>query len=116
MSQEGYLMIDHRASPGIPEDIARMFGLDSKHCGEGKMLEQATMTCLHCKNAVVKNPDRIRARGFCAQCNGYICDTCHAATHDPLYSHLSFDQKVEVTKELAAKGMLLGSNSLLLTP
>ena len=48
--REGYLMVDHRASPGIPEDVARQIGMDPAQVKEGKLLEAATLTCSHCKN------------------------------------------------------------------
>lgn len=46
---EGFLLIDHRASPGVPEEIALAAGMDPKHCGEGKLFEAPTLTCSHCK-------------------------------------------------------------------
>jgi uncharacterized paraquat-inducible protein A len=59
-SQEGWLMIDNRAS------------------GEG-MVESATITCSHCQTVVVLNPLRTRERGYCRKCDHYICDNpaCH---------------------------------------
>jgi hypothetical protein len=46
--QMGYLMVDHRASPGLPEDVARWAGYDPKLAGEGKVYEVDTMSCSHC--------------------------------------------------------------------
>lgn len=59
--QEGYLLIDNTAA------------------GEGKM-EAATLTCCHCQRIFLKNPDRVRARGYCAKCDSYVCDNpaCNA--------------------------------------
>jgi hypothetical protein len=113
--REGYLMIDHRASPGIPEDIARASGLDPRFAGEGKLLEQATLTCSHCKAAVVKNPMRIRERHSCVKCGGhYICDGCHAKSMEPLYQHTPFEKVKDTVLDYAARGISLGSSSDLL--
>jgi hypothetical protein len=95
MKDGGYLMIDHRASPGLPEDIARQSGLDPKHCGEGKLFEAATLTCSHCKCSVVKNPLRTREREFCMKCYHYICDLCAAQMRQPDYQHLPFQALVD---------------------
>jgi hypothetical protein len=35
---------------------ARLSGFDPAVAGEGKLLEHSTLTCSHCKCAVVKNP------------------------------------------------------------
>ena len=103
--REGYLMVDHRASPGIPEDIARASGFDPKFCGEGKMFEAASLTCSHCKGVVVKNPLRTRERHFCVKCGGhYICDGCAFAAAQPDYVHAPFDKVIDDTLRQAALG------------
>lgn len=97
MKDGGYLLIDHRASPGLPEDIARASGYDPRQVGEGKMLETKTFTCSHCKCSVVPNPFRTRDRATCFKCgNHYICDICHFETTLPDYSHTPFDKKAEL--------------------
>lgn len=78
MKNEGYLLIDHRASPGMPADFYRKLGMDAPAVGEGKMLESHTLTCKHCNTPVILNPERVRARGHCRKCDGYICDPCVA--------------------------------------
>ncbi len=65
-SHEGYLMIDHRASPGTPQVPG------------GTMLEAAASTCSHCQCQVIRNPARVRARAYCPKCDAYICDDCEA--------------------------------------
>jgi hypothetical protein len=108
----GYLMIDHRASPGLPEDVALKMGLDPKFCGEGKMFEGATLTCSHCKCSVVKNPLRVRERAKCSKCgNHYVCDFCAADMLRADYTHLPFEAKVDIEKE-----MVLGSPQKLIMP
>jgi hypothetical protein len=97
-SQEGYLMIDHRASPGLPEKVAIASGYDPKLCGEGKLFEAATLTCGHCKVSVVKNPLRTRARETCEKCSHhYICDICAFKMTLPDYSHLPYDKVIDMT-------------------
>ena len=70
MVHTGYLIIDHRASPGMP---------GSRLCGEGTLYEADTEWCWHCAVVVVKNPDRTRERGHCSKGNHYICDVCAIA-------------------------------------
>jgi hypothetical protein len=59
-SREGYLQIDNRLSGG-------------------QNLELPVITCSHCHTQVILNPDRSRAREYCAKCDHYICDGCAAA-------------------------------------
>lgn len=95
-STEGYLMVDHRASPGLPPEIARLAGYDPFFCQEGKVYESATLGCCHCGGAYVKNPFRTRERASCIKCEGrYVCDTCDAVRALPDYVHKSFDAIAE---------------------
>lgn len=109
MKQMGYLMIDHRASPGLTEEEALRAGYDPKFSGEGKVYEQDTMTCAHCRNVVVKNPFRTRDRPHCYQCDHYICDICavKAKTDDV---HMPFSKFIDLTLKQA----ILGTNPDLL--
>lgn len=75
-SHEGYLLIDHTFSPGVPEELLKANNLIS--APPGKRLEAATLTCKHCQKTVIKNPERTRARGYCSGCDHFICDTCDA--------------------------------------
>lgn len=65
-AKEGYLHIDHRASPG------------TKEIPGGSQFESATATCAHCNTVVILNPNRSRPRGYCRKCDDYICDQCQA--------------------------------------
>ena len=75
---EGYLLIDHRAGPGVSAAFAQQAGPDAVAVGEGQIFESATITCVHCHVIVVLNPQRTRARGYCAKCDHYLCDGCTA--------------------------------------
>lgn len=77
---EGYLLIDHRHSPGVSEELIRNSGLDVPIVGAGQTFESATITCSHCQAMVVLNPLRTRLRNYCAKCDHYICDNpgCNA--------------------------------------
>lgn len=79
LRREGYLLIDNRLGPGVSEEFVRASGKEVPVVGEGRVLESATKTCRHCHSVVVLNPDRMRARGHCRKCDGYICDNpaCH---------------------------------------
>jgi hypothetical protein len=75
--REGYLLIDHRESPGfscneVGPQAASLFGA-------GKKFEGSTLTCAHTLcggRVVVINPLRTRERGHCYQCDRFICDEC----------------------------------------
>lgn len=98
--QMGYLTVDHRASPGLPEDIARLAGYDPALCREGKFFEADTLTCSHCRGVIVKNPNRTRERHYCAKCSGhYICDGCAYLASQPDYVHTPFEKIVEEVKK-----------------
>lgn len=92
--QMGEIVIDHRASPGLPEDIARAAGYDPWLCREGKVYEAETLTCSHCRGTVVKNIFRTRERHYCTKCSGhYICDACAFLASQPDYTHTPFEKK-----------------------
>ena len=96
---EGYLMIDHRASPGISEAMARQTGLPSRGVREGGFLEIKTKSCRHCGTVSVLNPERTRERHSCLKCgNEYICDVCAAHTAQPNYVHRSFVQIADMVR------------------
>lgn len=113
-NHEGYLLIDHRNSPGVPADIARRWGFDPYLMGEGKTLEAPTLTCAHCKGSVVLNPERIRKREYCQKCDDYVCDGCYALTQLPDYAHVSYMKISDLLLNDAEKGTNLGSNLLLM--
>jgi hypothetical protein len=108
--REGEILIDHRASPGLPEDIARWAGYDPQLTREGKLYEAGTLTCAHCKAAVVKNPNRARPRENCPKCGyRYLCDFCYAETQTPDYIHAPFEKKADEYISLnLRKGILYG--------
>jgi len=78
-SHDGYLFVDHRASPGLPADMAIAAGYDPDQVREGKVYEAPTLGCAHCGTHVIINPWRTRERGWCAKCDRYICEGCEAA-------------------------------------
>lgn len=106
---EGYLLIDHSASPGLTPEEARLCGYHG-NCGEGKVFESATITCSHCKMPFIKNPERVRPREYCKKCDHYICDFCHVERSAADYSHLKFEQKAEIILNAAHHGETLGMN------
>lgn len=71
---EGYLMIDHRNAPPLPDEHIAISGLPPG-CGIG-LFETPTYTCSHCTRVVVMNPLRTRDRTYCLGCDHHICDTC----------------------------------------
>lgn len=72
--REGYLLIDNLYSPGVTADLVHASGKDAPIVGPDEKFESATVTCLHCGVVVILNPDRKRPRGYCAKCDGYVCD------------------------------------------
>lgn len=78
-AQEGYLLINHRESPGLTEsfldDVAGRSSAPPLPPGSGRgTFEAPTITCSHCQKVVVLNPLRNRDRAYCAKCDHYICD------------------------------------------
>jgi len=74
----GYLVIDHRDSPGItPADVAHV-PVAGPIVGAGETFEADALTCSHCERGIVLNPARVRERGYCAKCDHYVCDACNA--------------------------------------
>lgn len=94
-SHEGYLMIDHRASPGISRELAIKMGLRPESVREGAMLETVTYGCEHCGTCYVKNPWRTRPREHCFKCSRDICDGCYAKAQHPDYVHKTFREAAE---------------------
>ena len=70
------MMIDHRNSPGVPDEVMVKAGY-TPGAGRG-LYESATYTCPYCETVVVMNPDRSRARAFDHKSGRYICDPCDA--------------------------------------
>jgi hypothetical protein len=100
--KEGYVLVDHSASPGISKDMALKAGYDPRYASEGMKFEGAVIACRHCRAHVVKNPLRTRERAFCGKCNDYICDACHALSTLPNYSHKPYEQILD--ERLAGMG------------
>jgi len=79
-SREGYLLIDHSASPGLEPGFMERIGLyGAAGLGEGRRFETATLTCCHCGGVVPINPMRSRPLPYCAKCDDYVCNMprCH---------------------------------------
>ena len=96
-SYEGEVIVDHRASPGLPEVAARAAGYDPLRAREGKLFEAATRMCSHCGSRVILNPDRSRERATCLSCSShYICDACDYERRQPDYVHRTLRQKMEL--------------------
>ncbi len=78
-SHEGYLMIDHKNSPGLSDEllhnVATRTSAPELPAGAGRgMFEAPTITCSHCQKGIVINPLRNRDRSYCSKCDHYICD------------------------------------------
>jgi hypothetical protein len=85
-SKEGYLRVDNRLGGPLAESqLAQIAALEAKGVyvtvtPPASQLESATITCSHCHVTFIRNPQRIRARSYCAKCDHYICDSpvCNA--------------------------------------
>src|SRR5262245_28608223 len=95
---QGEVTVDHRASPGIPAELAERMGYHPSQVAEGKLFEAATQSCYHCGGVVVLNPLRTRERGHCFKCNRYICDLCVEAMRAPDYVHLPVKAIVDLVQ------------------
>jgi hypothetical protein len=109
-SPEGELVIDHRASPGVPAAMARACGLPPAQLGEGGLFEVATLYCHHCGSVQLKNPDRTRPRYSCWECGiKYVCDLCAAEAVKPGYVHRSLEQISDMVR--SGRWIVTGSSS-----
>jgi hypothetical protein len=80
--QEGYLLVDHRVSPGVPSGVMEAQGWPAG-AGQG-LFETATYTCAHCQYVVVMEPKRTRPRAVCLACYQRICDGCEVVRQQTL--------------------------------
>jgi hypothetical protein len=76
--REGYLLVDHRESPGFTCEEATWGGLEpiAAMVGKGQKLEAPTYTCRHCQRQVIINPKRNRPHEYCSGCDHYLCERC----------------------------------------
>lgn len=103
-NREGYLLIDHRYSPGLPASD----GFDPEIFGPGRTFESGMWQCSHCQRGIVKNPLRQRARAYCAKCDHYICDNCETNRHLTGGECRPFRQIADEAQEAAVRNILLG--------
>lgn len=90
---EGYLLIDHRASPGTPQ------------VPEGRILEAPTITCSHCNAVVILNPMRTRPRNYCAKCDHYVCDKAGCIVGcNPFMKQVDEFEKTETSAPIIVPG------------
>lgn len=89
--KEGYLLIDHTASPGVP--------------GLPRHLEVATIKCQHCERQIVRNPSRVRPRAHCWGCDRDICDQC--AVLERIHGCKPFSAIIEKQLTNFHKGVIL---------
>jgi hypothetical protein len=75
-SDEGYVLIDHRNSPGISQEFIVANNLDAPAVGAGQMFESAIAVCHACGGDIILNPNRTRAREWCMEHDAYLCDRC----------------------------------------
>lgn len=107
--QEGYLLVDHRESPGVPFNPA-MVGKPGAPVlvGHSRQFESATVTCCHCQVIVVLNPLRTRPRGHCQKCDQYTCDSpfCNRECRP-------FEAVIEQAQEAALRSLAFGQITVL---
>lgn len=100
-AHEGYLVADHRNSPGIPAPVLQAVGLPA--ClGQG-LAEFPSYTCSHCQRIVMLNPLRTRDRAYCPKCDHLICDECEAVRVASGGDCKTYKQVVEEIQEANAK-------------
>lgn len=100
---EGYVLIDHRDSPGITPEQAALAGNGTMPVGRGMRFESATINCHVCKRLVILNPDRTRPRAYCPKHDAYSCDWCEAERVRTGECH-PFQKVLDDFVDAAAKG------------
>lgn len=77
-SREGYLLIDHRNSPGITPEYLMVNHIGGPAVGAGVTYESAVCGCHGCQGDIILNPNRTRERPWCMKHDAYLCDNCDA--------------------------------------
>lgn len=76
----GYLVIDHRDSPGVTAaDVAHVPGAVA--APGGTRTEMDVYQCSHCQRTIVlkaASKERMQKRGYCPKCDHYICNGCES--------------------------------------
>lgn len=75
-SDEAYVLIDHRNSPGITREFVQANKLDTPVVGAGQVFESAIIVCHACGGDIILNPNRTREREWCMEHDAYLCDRC----------------------------------------
>lgn len=104
--REGYMLIDQRDAPRLPDDVLRSCGLGDIDM-RAKVVELPTFWCPHCTAHVVQNPKRNTVsmpRHFCRKCGRLICDGCHAIMV-MTGVHKTFAELADDALEAAAKSV-----------
>jgi hypothetical protein len=99
---QGYLELDHRNSPGLPEDFLARRHLP-KEAGRG-VYEAETFTCGHHPGVVIVAPERMRReRVTCWKCDRWLCDRCAAIHKATGGDCLNYDAFIAQAQELASR-------------
>lgn len=103
---EGYLMIDHSASPGVTDEDMRRANPELPAGAGSGMFETPMVCCSHCQKMLVVNPMRTRDRAYCRSCDAYICDECGivATLHGECRP---FRRVMDEAQERAARGLIV---------
>jgi hypothetical protein len=75
-TNEAYVLIDHRNSPGISQEFVHKNRLDAPAVGSGQVFESAIVVCHCCGGDIILNPNRSRQREWCMVHDAYLCDRC----------------------------------------
>lgn len=108
-SHSGYLIIDHKDSPGIkPEDIPERLRSSTQPVGAGQVYETDVQHCTHCQRAIVlyivnKKND---IRDYCSYCHHYICRSC-AKILKITGKCIPFKQVFDKANDQAQKGQII---------
>ena len=97
---EGYLLIDHRNSPGVPDALILASGKEMPLEANRGLYETATVTCAHCHAIVILNPQRERPRHYCPKCDHYVCDTPGCAVECRPFKQLLDQQQEQAFRQL----------------
>lgn len=77
-SNEAYVLIDHRNSPGVSPEFIAQNNLQNVApvVGPGQVFESAMVVCHGCGADIILNPNRSREREWCMVHDAYLCDAC----------------------------------------
>ena len=100
----GWLMLDHRDSPGFSEAEMRKANPRLKPTAGKGLYETNVVHCRHCQKGLIVHPLLMADLPYCHLCDAYICESCKV-TMAASGQHMPFDKLADLIQERTLKGL-----------